>query len=48
MQVIQAQKGKQYGELLVKLPGFPDQADHNLTILWHHKNHTNFRTMILP
>ena len=29
-------------------PGFPDQADHNLTILWHHTNHTNFLTMILP
>ena len=28
-------------------PGFPDQADHNLTILWHHTNHTNFLTMIL-
>ena len=24
------------------------QADHNLTILWHHRNHTNFLTMILP
>ena len=31
-----------------KLPGFPDQADHNLIILWHHRNHTNFLTMILP
>ena len=20
----------------------PDQADHNLTILWHHRNHTRF------
>ena len=30
------------------IPGFPDQADHNLTILWHHTNHTNFLTMILP
>ena len=30
------------------LPGFPDQADHNLTILWHHTNHANFLTMILP
>ena len=29
-------------------PGFPDQADHNLTILWHHRNHTNFLTVILP
>ena len=29
-------------------PGFPDQADHNLTILWHHTNHTNFLTLILP
>ena len=29
-------------------PGFPDQAHHNLTILWRHKNHTNFLTMILP
>ena len=29
------------------IPGFPDQADHNLTILWHHRNHTNFLTMIL-
>ena len=29
-------------------PGFPDQADHNLTILWHLTNHTNFLTMILP
>ena len=26
-------------------PGFPDQADHNLAILWHH---TKFLTMILP
>ena len=32
----------------IKQPGFPDQADHNLTILWHHRNHTNFLTMILP
>ena len=23
-----------------KEPGFPDHADHNLTILWHHTNHT--------
>ena len=23
-------------------PGFPHQADHNLTILWHDTNHTNF------
>ena len=30
------------------LHGYPDQADHNLTILWHHRNHTNFLTMILP
>ena len=35
-------------EHLATQPGFPDQADHNLTILWHHRNHTNFLTMILP
>ena len=25
------------------LPGFPDQADHSLTIVWRHTNHTKFR-----
>ena len=24
-------------------PGFPDQADHSLTIVWRHTNHTKFR-----
>ena len=32
--------------VLYSPPGFPDQADHNLTILWHHRNHKIFLTMI--
>ena len=27
----------------LKQPGFPDQADHSLTIVWRHTNHTKFR-----
>ena len=36
------------GNEIIWTPGFPDQADHNLNILWHHTNHTNFLTMTLP
>ena len=26
------------------IPGFPHQADHSLTIVWHHTNNTKFHT----
>ena len=34
------------GSGFFKCPGFP--TNHILTILWHHGNHTNFLTIILP
>ena len=29
----------------LRTPGFPDQVDHSLTIVWHHANHTKFRIL---
>ena len=37
-----AKKSSQAHKL--KIPGFLDQADHSLTIVWRHTNHTKFRT----
>ena len=33
----------QSGSCQIIQPGFPDQADHSLTIVWRHTNHTKFR-----
>ena len=29
-------------DFVLSFPGFPDQADHSLTIVWRHTNHTKF------